>query len=224
MQAPTTRIFTPARIVALVPHRALACSGSATCASRPAAEPVSVPAGRACRPADHCKPATTHRARQLRRRLRHAGRAREPRRSALAADRVAGHPHPRARGAPGRADLPARGRPRAHEHGLPGREPLRRQPRRRARRLPRRRRLVRARLPRGGVGAEALRRLPRPRSPSRAYGERLPGVRRPPARGRRRPRRLLAARAGRRPRGGPARARLRARRPAQRERRHAHRA
>ena len=54
---------------------------------------------------------------QLRRRLRHARRAREPRRPALASDRPAGHAHPRPLGAPGDADLPARGRPRHHEHG-----------------------------------------------------------------------------------------------------------
>ena len=56
----------------------------------------------------------------------------------------------RARSAdPGGADLPPPGRPGNHEHDLPDGEPVRRQARRRARRLPRRRRLVEARLSRG---------------------------------------------------------------------------
>ena len=50
--------------------------------------------------------------------------------------------------------------------------------RRRPRRLPRRRRLVGARLPRGRLGAEALARLPRPSVLLRAYANALLGVRR----------------------------------------------
>ncbi len=164
-----------------------------------------------------------HGERQLRRRLRHARRAREPRRPALAADRAAGRPHPRPVGAPGRADLPPRGRPRHHEHEVPRREPVRRQPRRRPRRLPRRRRLRPARLPGGRVGAASTRPTSSARSPCRAYGDGVPGLR---GRGCEADGVDLAgyapAAAGRRPRGRPRRARLRPHRPPQRERRDAH--
>ena len=97
-------------------------------------------------------------------------------------------------------------------------------PRRRARRLPRRRRLVAARLPRGRLGARKHSRdflsatftrvrTPPPSAPARpgctTDGVDLAGYTLPAAR--------------RRPRGRAARARLRADRPAQRERRHPHR-
>ena len=66
----------------------------------------------------------------------------------------------RARSARSRgADLPAPGRSRHHEHGVPDREPIRRQARRRPGRLPRRRRLVEARLSRGDLGPRASARL-----------------------------------------------------------------
>ena len=64
---------------------------------------------------------------------------------------------PCAFGPSGRPDLPPARRPRHHQHGLPGREPFHRQPRRRARRLPRRRRLRPARLPGGELGNGGLR-------------------------------------------------------------------
>ena len=56
----------------------------------------------------------------------------------------------------------------------------------------------------------------------RSYGSAFRPCAQPPPAGRRRSRRLLAAPAGRRPRRGPARARLSADRPPQRERRDAH--
>ena len=100
-----------------------------------------------------------HGAGQLRGRLRHARRAREPRRPAVAADRAAGHPHPRPLGRPRGAALPARGWPRRDQHEVRKGEPVRGRPRRRPRRLSRSRRLSPARLPRGRVRAEALDRL-----------------------------------------------------------------
>ena len=120
---------------------------------------------RACRPADAQELYLQHREGRLRRRLRNARGAREPRRPALAADRAAGHPDPRAFATPGRPDLPPGRRPRRHEHEVRGRQSVHRQPRRRPRRLPRRRRLRPARLPGGRVGPRALRRLPRPEVP-----------------------------------------------------------
>ena len=57
---------------------------------------------------------------------------------------------------PGDPDLPPARRPRHHQHGVPGRQPVHRPPRRRARRLPRRRRLRPARLPGGELGNGAL--------------------------------------------------------------------
>ena len=57
---------------------------------------------------------------------------------------------------PGDPDLPPPRRPRHHQYGVPGREPLHRQARRRARRLPRRRRIGPARLPGGELGNGAL--------------------------------------------------------------------
>ena len=97
---------------------------------------------------------------------RHAGRAREPCRPQLAADRAAGDSHPGSLGPPGGADLPPRGRSRSDQHGLRQGEPVRRRPRRRPRRLPRRRRLRPARLPGGRVGARATRPTSSARSPS----------------------------------------------------------
>ena len=181
----------------------------ALAAARPRLPPLRAPAPARspCRPARTpaqliLQPCTLrHRARQLRRRLRHARRAREPARPAVAADRAAGHPHPGALGAPGRADLPPRGRARAHEHGLPEGEPLRRRPRRRARRLPRRRRLVVLDCPRGRVGAASTPPTSSATKSFRAVRRRVPRLRRPAPRRRRRPRRLHAARARRRPRG-----------------------
>ena len=64
-------------------------------------------------------------------------------RSRFAAHRTARNPHPRPLGASARAHLPARGRSRHHEHEVHAGEPLRREPRRGARRLPRRRGLRR---------------------------------------------------------------------------------
>ncbi len=69
--------------------------------------------------------------------------------------------------APGRADLPPRGRPGPDQHDVPVREPLHRQPRPGARRLPRRRRLGAARLSGGRLGAPAHR---RPRERERPAG------------------------------------------------------
>ena len=162
-----------------------------------------------------------HRGRWLRGRLRDARRPREPGRSGVAADRAAGDPDPRQVGSSGRADLPARGRPRHHQHAVQERQPVRRRPRRRPRRLPRHGRLGPPRLPRGRVGAEALDRLPRRDVLPRAR-RRIPRLRGSPDRRGRRSRRLLAAAAGRRPRGRAQGARLRPHRPAERERRDAH--
>ena len=118
---------------------------------------VSVPVGRACRPVDAQELYLQHREGRLRRGLRNARGAREPRRPALAADRAAGHRDPCPFGPSGCPDLPPARRPRHHQHGVPGREPVHRQPRRRARRLPRRRRLRPARLPGGELGNGGLR-------------------------------------------------------------------
>jgi hypothetical protein len=52
-----------------------------------------------------------HRARQPSRRLRHAGRAREPSRGALAPDRAAGHSHPGSLSASGTAIFRLEGGP-----------------------------------------------------------------------------------------------------------------
>ena len=191
---------------------ALAVSALAYLRFAPVAGPVSVPSGRARRPADPEAVHLRHRARRLPRRLRHAGGAREPRRAALAPDRAAGDPHPGSLGASRHADLPARGRAGPHEHALLEGEPVRRRPRRRARRLPRRRRLVAARLPRGRVGAEALGRLPRrevharrtPTPSARARTACRPTASTSPA---------TRCPARRRPRGRPARARLPPHRP-----------
>ena len=218
MEPPTTRLFSTARIVALA-LIALALAGLAYLRFSSGSSEVSVPQGA------HAGQLTLHpctyadEAGELRRRLRHAGRAREPARLALAADRAAGHAHQGALGASRRAGLPPAGRARPYQHGLPRREPLRRRPRRRPRRLPRRRRLLGARLPRGRVGDEAL---PRPARKGLLRRVRDASVRAAPSasRRRRRPRRLLAAGARRRSRGRASRARLPPHRPAQRERGH----
>ena len=124
----------------------------------------------------------------------------------------------RARSARSRgADLPPPGRSGHHEHGLPDGEPVRRQARRRAGRLPRRRRLVEARLSRGDLGPRASARLlteKAMRADAAAYqdcaerlqddGFDLAGYTLPATR--------------RRPRRRPQGAGLRARRPPQRER------
>src|SRR6266508_2498243 len=90
-----------------------------------------------------------------------------------------------------------------------------------ARRLPRRRRLVEARLPRGDIGALAGARPPeREVIPGRRSG--IQGLCTSPPGGRRRPRRLHPSSTRRRPRRRPPRAGLRAHRPRQRERRDAH--
>ena len=80
---------------------------------------------------------------------------------------------------------------------------------------------VSARLPRGGVGDEALDRPPRGDVQPRTRRG-VPGVRRPTDGGRLRPRGLQPAAAGRRSRGRTQGARLRPRRPRQRKRRDAH--
>ena len=77
----------------------------------------------------------------------------------LAADRAAGRRIARLSGGSCRADLSPPGRSRNHEHDLPDGEPVRRQARRRAGRLPRRRGLGEARLPRGDLGSRAGSRL-----------------------------------------------------------------
>ena len=177
---------------------------------------------RACRPADAQKLYLQHREGRLRRRLRNARGAREPRRPALAADRAAGHPDPCAFGTPGRPDLPPGRRPRRHEHEVRRRQSVHRQPRRRPRRLPRRRRLRPAPVPGGRVGPRALRRLPRPEVP-RCLLERVPLVREAARGKRRRSRRLHTPRTGRRPRGGTDSPRLPPDRPVERKRGHPHR-
>ena len=149
----------PARVAGLLAPSGSPCSVSRTSGSRPA-DPVSVPAGAQGRRPDPRALRLRHRERQLRRRLRHARRAREPGRSAVAADRAAGDAHPGSLGAPGRARLPPPGRPGHHEHGL-----------HRASRFADDRDVVLvgyrgmdgsvgARLPGGRVGAQALDRLP----------------------------------------------------------------
>ena len=74
----------------------------------------------------------------------------------------------RARSAhPGRRSSGSQGGPGITQHGVPGGEPVRRHARRRARRLPRSRRLRRgSTAPRSTVGAASTRRLPRRRSRS----------------------------------------------------------
>ena len=137
----------------------------------PDADPVSVPEGRQGRRPDPRALRLRDRGRQLRRRLRHARRAGEPRRPAVAADRAAGHPHPRPLGRPGGADLPPRGRPRQDEHGVLEREPVRRGSRRRPRRLPRRGRLrPRSTAPRSSRRSSG-RRTCSAKSPSARYGD-----------------------------------------------------
>ena len=169
MKATTPRPFGPARIVALA-LIALAARGLAYLRLRARRDAGLGACGRARRRADAQAVQLRHRERQPTRRLRHARRAREPARRRLAADRPAGDSHPGALGAPGRADLPPRGRARPHQHGVSRREPLRRPARRRPRRLPRRRRLGRgSTAPRSSSRAEALRRLPRPRRRSTPY-------------------------------------------------------
>ena len=100
------------------------------------ADAVSVPAG--AKAGDlTLKPCTLrNRGRRLHGRLRDARRAREPGRPAVAAHRPAGEAHPRHVGRPGRADLPAPGRPGHHQHDLPRGQPVCRQARRGPRRLP----------------------------------------------------------------------------------------
>ena len=93
MEPPTTRRFTAARIVALA-LIALALAGLAYLRFASGSSEVSVPQGA------HAGQLTLHPCTyatengELRRRLRHAGRAREPARLALAADRAAGHADP----------------------------------------------------------------------------------------------------------------------------------
>ena len=112
---------------------------------------------------------------------------------------------------PGAPVFRLEGGPGSHQHEVLEGEPDRREPRRRTRRLPRRRRLGAARLPRGRLGAEALHRPARPEVlPTRtrdgfrdcAARLRADGVDLA---------RLLDPGPGRRPRGGPQGARLRPR-------------
>ena len=222
-ETPEAPVPSPPRASSPSPSSGCSRSASATSASR-AGAPVSVPQGAQGGRPPPAAVSLRHRGGQLRRRLRHARsspRTGPTRSSRLIA--VAGHPHQSPLGALRRAGLPPRGRPRHHEHDVRQGQPLRRPPRRRPRRLPRHRRLVRARLPGGRLGAAALRRLPH-REVVPRLRRRLPGVRRPAHAGRRRPCRLHGCLPGRRPRGRAQGARLRADRPAQRERRHAHRA
>ena len=65
------------------------------------------------RPADPASVPLRHGAGQLRRRLRHPRRPREPGQARFSADRAAGHPDQGALGPSGRAGLPPRGRARA---------------------------------------------------------------------------------------------------------------
>ena len=222
MNAPTTPMFTPARIVALA-LIVLLIGGLAYLRFAPDGGSVSVPKGAHAGQLTPAPLPLRDREGQLRRRLRHARRAREPRRPAVAADRAAGHPHPRPsrRTRPSRSSA-SRAAPASRTCSFSKASRLRRRPRRRPRRLPRRRRLVEARLPRGRVGAQPLDRLPRPRSRCRAYARRVALLRRPADRRRRRPRRLRPRRSRSRSRGGAQGARLRAHRPRQRERRNAH--
>ena len=94
----------------------------------------------------------------------------ENRHEATAPDRASRDPRPRSLGGSRRADLPPPGRSRDHEHDVPGRESVRRQARRRAGRLPRRRRRVEARLSRGHIGARAGARLPHREGDARRRG------------------------------------------------------
>ena len=80
----------------------------------------------------------------------------------------------------GSSRVPPGGRPGPEQHDLPLREPDRRPPRCRDRRLPRSRRLLPARLPRGLLGAAAVRRPPRRRLFARVHG-RVPLLRGPAA-------------------------------------------
>ncbi len=214
------RAFTTARIVALVVIGARR--------ARPGLRPRQLGRRRGLGPVrcegrrpDPRRLPVRDRAGQLRRRLRHPRRPGEPAQGGLAPDRASRHPHPRTLGGSRRADLPPPGRSRDHEHDVPGREPVRRQARRRAGRLPRRRRLVEARLSRGDLGARAGARLPDREGDAGRRGG-VQGLRGAPPGRRLRPRRVHASPARRRPRRGPQGAGLRAHRPPQRERRDAH--
>ena len=196
----TKRVITPARVVALV-LIAVVALGLAYLRFKPGDDQVSVPAGAKAGDLDPEGGHLRHGEGRLPRRHRHAGRAREPPRSRLASDRPAGGPHQGQVRPPGRADLPPRGRPRRDQHAVRSGEPSRRPPRRGPRRLSGRRRLVRARRPRGRGGSEPLPRPPQPGVLPRLR-PRSAGRRPATSRGGRRPGRLHDVRAGRRHRGG----------------------
>ena len=195
MEATRSPAFTRARIVALA-LIGLATLGLAYLHFATGDDAVGVPSGaragqltlQPCHYGDG--------GRQRTRRLRDAGRAREPARPALAADRAAGDADSCAFGGAGTSHLPAPGRPRNHQHELRGREQVRRAARCRPRRLPRHRWIVQTRLPGGRVGARARRRSPQRAGVPRDR-RRVQGVREAPSARRRRPRRLLATRARR---------------------------
>ena len=100
-------------------------------------------------------------------------------RPALAADRAAGHAHPRAARPIRHAGVPPRGRPGPDEHRLPARRAGSSPPRRRARRLPRRRRARRGwtarRSPRRSRTRPTCSR-PRPAAPTRRPRRRARGA------------------------------------------------
>ena len=125
MQAPTTRTFTPARIVALA-LVALAVPVSPTSVSRPAPDPVSVPAGAQAGDLtlEPCEYATEHGSYAA-----DCGTLVVPENRHDSGSRLIALPVTRIRAqhrAPGRADLPAGGRARHHEHGVRQGEPVRR--------------------------------------------------------------------------------------------------
>ena len=160
MEATRSPAFTRARIVALA-LIALATLGLAYLHFARATKPSS--RSRRARDAGQLTLQPCHYATvggSARRRLRDAGRAREPARSALAADRAAGDADSCAVGGPGVPIFRLQGGPGISNMSFTDASRFAARARRRPRRLPRHRWIVEARLPGGRVGARARRRSP----------------------------------------------------------------
>ena len=150
------RIYNPSRIVALVVIGVM-LFGLTYIGFAPGDAAVSVPQGaHAGQLTMHpCTYATEKGA--LPRGLRHVGRAGEPGRPPVAADRAAGDPDPGSLIAPVGTNLPSQRRPGQDQHDVSPSEPPGRPARCRDGRLPRRRRFFGAELSRGDGGARELR-------------------------------------------------------------------
>ena len=165
-------------------------------------DPVSVPARRARRPADPRSRAPTRPSTAATPPT--AARSSCPRTAPIPRSRLIALPvtRIRARSAhPGRPIFRLEGGPGLTNMEFPTASRFADRPRRRARRLPRRRRLVAARLPGGRVGAASTRRDLLSATSSAPYADGLPGVRRPPAGDGVDLAGYTLPRAGRRPRG-----------------------